>query len=102
MRSTKSSGRWSASIPTSRPWWWRARDLREAIGNNERESAGLGRRGLGKRLVLLFRPGDVVGDDGHDRDAGHADKDLRQQRARAHHQFEMPDKGQEDADAEHG
>src|ERR1700681_4727758 len=102
MRSTKSSGRWSASIPMSRPWWWRARGRREAIGNNARESTGLGRRGLGKRLVLLFRPGDVVGDDGHDRYARHADKNLREQRARAHHQFEMSDKGQEHADAEYG
>jgi uncharacterized protein len=47
------------------------------------ESGRLGRRRrrLGQRLVLPFRPGDVVGDDGHDRYAGHADENLREQRA---------------------
>jgi hypothetical protein len=55
-----------------------------------------------ERLVLPLRPRDVIGDDGHDRDAGHADKDLREQRARAQRQFEVPDERQEHADAEHG
>jgi predicted enzyme related to lactoylglutathione lyase len=38
-------------------------------------------RRFGGRLVLLFRPGDVVGDDGHDRYSRHADENLREQRA---------------------
>ena len=66
-------------------------------------SGGLGlARRLGQRLVLPFRPGNVVGDDGHDRDAGHADEDLREQRTRAQRQLEVPDERQEHADAEHG
>ena len=63
--------------------------------------SGFRRRRLGQRLVLPLRPGDVVGDDRHDRDAGHADEDLHEQRARAQRQHEMSDEGQEHADAEH-
>src|ERR1700753_246731 len=57
------------------------------------ESTGLRCRGrrFRERLVLSFRPGDVVGDEGHDRYSGHAHKDLREQRARADHQLEMSD-----------
>src|SRR5258705_668119 len=61
----------------------------------------LRRRWFGKRLVLFFRPGDVVGDNGHDRYFRHADKDLREQRTRTPHQFEMSDKGKENTHAGH-
>src|SRR5258707_11631167 len=50
--------------------------------------------------LFRSRPGDVVGDDGHDRYSRHADENLREQRARTHHQFEMSDEGEEHADAE--
>ena len=74
---------------------------RRLPGPAGRRSGGFRRRRL-ERLVLPLRPGNVIGDDGHDRDAGHADEDLRKQRARTHRQLEMPDERQEHADAEHG
>src|SRR6476619_6556730 len=103
---TRLLGRSSASIPTLAPWSCRISrrdDWRRApaylIG-------GLcwsgGRRRFRQRLVLLLRPRGIVGHDGHDRDAGDADEDLGEQRARAHHQFEMTDEGQEHTDAENG
>src|SRR3981081_3638473 len=100
MRFTVSSDRWSGFIPTSRPWSWRARGPRESADTPDREaqSAGLGGGRLGKRLILLFRPGDVVGDDGHDRYSRHADENLREQRARTQHQPEMSEKGENKAD----
>src|SRR5436190_5931703 len=57
--------------------------------------------GFGEWFILSFRPGDVVGDHRHDCYASDAHKELREQRTRTHHQFEMSHEREEDADAEH-
>src|SRR3954466_4194377 len=70
-------------------------------GLAESEGAGLDLLPQGSRQVLPLRPGDVICDRGHRREAGQTHGDLHHHQIGTGDQDEMAGEGQEYADAEH-